>query len=219
VVPTARSLDDLSRGGGITATFHAGGAALGHHWQLSAQDGTTLAHTARVHSGGKSAQMFWKFITVTGLDANNDIHVELVGADSVPLGRASSSYSKETVTVLDPAGRQVARSKREKKTLSLFGADDGEVAELTCEGDGPWPVTSQEGRVLGELLAGEPGPSLSPELWHWVDPQWALNTATYARTMHLGLRRVKRYSLAPATSGHAQPPAVTLLPLLAGLTY
>ena len=90
---------------------------------------------------------------------------------------------------------------------------------MTCEGDGPWQVLSPEGRVLGELLAGEPGPSLAPELWHWVDPQWALNTATYARTMHLGLRRVKRYSLAPNASGQAQPPAVTLLPLLAGLTY
>ena len=123
--PTARSLDDISRGGGITATFHAGGTALGHHWQLSAQDGSTLARTARVHSGGKPAQMFWKFITVTGLDANNDIHVELVGADSLPLARASSSYSKETVTVLDPAGLQVARSKRDKRTLSIFGADDG----------------------------------------------------------------------------------------------
>ena len=217
--PTARSLDDVARGGGITATFHAGGTALVHHWQLSAQDGTTLARTARVHNVGKSAQMSWKLVTVTGLDANNDIHVELVGADSLPLARACTSYAKETVTMLDPAGRQVARSKRDKKRHSVYGADDHQVAELTCEGDGPWPVLSPADEVLGELLAGEPGPSLSPELWHWVDPHWALNTATYARTMHLGLRRVKRYSLAPTTSGHAQPPAVTLLPLLAGLTY
>jgi hypothetical protein len=219
VLPTARSLDDISRGGGITATFHPGSTALGHHWQLAAQDDTLLAHTARVHSGGKPAQMIWKFLSVTGLDANNDIHVELIGADNVPLVRASSSYSKETVTVLDPAGLPVARSKREKKKLSIYGADDAPVAELNCEGDGPWPVQSPAGEVLGELLAGEPGPSLSPELWHWVDPQWALNTATYARTMHLGLRRVKRYSLAPNSSGQALPAAVTLLPLLAGLTY
>jgi hypothetical protein len=217
VIVTARSLDDLANGGGITATFHAGSTALGHHWQLCGQDGSILARTVRVHNGGKAAQRFWKIVTATGFDANNDIHVDVVGSDDHSLARASSSYTKETVTVVDPGGQQVARSKRDKTTFSLYGHDDGEVATLTCEGDGPWPVRGPAGDVLGEVLAGEPGPSLSPALWNWVDPQWALNSATYARGMHLGLRRVKRYSFAPAAP--AQPPAVALLPLLCGLTY
>jgi hypothetical protein len=217
VILTARSLDDLANGGGITATFHAGPTALGHHWKLCAQDGSTLARTVRVHNGGKAAQRFWKLVTATGFDVNNDIHLEVIGADDQALARASSSYTKETVTVVDPGGGRVARSTRDKKAFSVDGQDDDEVATLMCEGDGPWQVRGPSGDVLGEVLAGEPGPSLSPALWHWVDPQWALNTATYARGMHLGLRRVKRYSFAPTAS--EQPPAVALLPLLCALTY
>jgi hypothetical protein len=108
VFPTARSIDELADGSGITAVFHAGGTALGHHWQLYAQNGSALARTVRVHNGGKASQAFWKFLTVTGLDANNDIHVELIGAENRSLVRASPSYMDGTVTVVDPAGRQVA---------------------------------------------------------------------------------------------------------------
>jgi hypothetical protein len=213
----AGSFDDLARSGGITAVFQAGATALSHHWQLYDRDGSTLARTARVHNGGKAAQVFWKALSVTGLDANNDIHVELLGAEERPLARASSTYSNETVAVVDPAGQQVARSKRDKKTLVVCGSDDSALFEMVCDGDGPWPVRDSAGTVIGELLAGEPGPSLSPALWQWVDPQFALNTATYARTMHLGLRRVKQYSFAPSV--HPLPPALALLPLLCGLSY
>ena len=213
--PTARSLDALAIVGGITAAFHP--AAAGHHyWQLYDQYGSALARTERVHNGGKVAQAFWKLISATGLDANNDIHVNLVGAEGISLARASSNYMKETVNVFDPAGREIAHSKRDKKTLTLYDADQREVAAVTYEGEGPWPVRNPAGEVLGELLAGEPGPSLAPELWHWIDPKWALDAATYARSMHLGMLRVKRYSFAPAG---IVPPTLTLLPLLCGLTY
>ena len=213
---TARSLDSLAIVGGITAAFHPGGSGNGHHWQLYDRFGSALARTERVHNGGRIAQAFWTFIGATGLDANNDIHVNLVGAEGISLARASSSYMTETVNVFDPTGRQFARSKRDKATLTLYHPDQREVAAMTCEGDGPWLVRNPAGDVLGELLAGEPGPSLTPELWHWIDPKWALSAATYARGMHLGLRRVMRYSFAP--TGTVEP-ALALLPLLCGLTY
>lgn len=48
-------------------------------------------------------------------------------------------------------------------------------------------------------------------------PQYALNTASYARSMHLGLRRVKQYSYMPTAQ---QPsPLLGLLPIRCGLTY
>jgi hypothetical protein len=216
VFPTARTLDDFAACGGVTAVFNAGSTGLGHHWQLFGQDGSQLARTERVHSGGKVAQLWWKVVTLTGMDVNNDIHVELIGAESIPLARASSSYTRETVTVSDPTGQPLGRTKRAKKVVTVYGPDDVELAEFTCDGDGPWPVRSPAGDILGEVLAGEPGPSLSPDLWQWVDPQWALNTATYNRAMHMGLRRVKQYSFAPA--GRV-PPVLTLLPLLCGLSY
>jgi hypothetical protein len=214
---TARSLDDFVTCGGVTAVFNAGGTGLGHHWQLFGQDGAELGRTARVHSGGKVAQAFWKFITVTGLDANNDIHVELLGAEGPPLARARSSYMKESVTVTDSAGQPLGRTQRDKKAVTVYGADDVALAEFSCEADGPWPVHSPAGDALGEVLAGDPGPSLSGPLWQWaVDTQWALSTATYNNAMHLGLRRVMRYSFAPA--GRVQP-ILALLPLLCGLSY
>lgn len=44
-------------------------------------------------------------ITATGFDVNNDIGVEVVGAAEHPLARASSSYTKATVTVVAADGR------------------------------------------------------------------------------------------------------------------
>jgi hypothetical protein len=93
---------------------------LDHHWQLYAQNGTVLAWTVRVHNGGKAAQVFWKLLTVTGLDADNDNHVQLRGADETPLAHAGSVYDKPAiVTIADAAGRQVPRRVRDKQAFTL----------------------------------------------------------------------------------------------------
>jgi hypothetical protein len=93
---------------------------LDHHWQLYAQIGTVLAWMVRVHNGGKAAQVFWELLTVTGLDTDNDIHVQLRGADDHPLAHAGSVYDKPAiVTVADVARRQVARGVRDKLAFTL----------------------------------------------------------------------------------------------------
>lgn len=216
--PLARSLDEFAGAGGVTAAFSAGGTGLGHHWQLFSPSGELLARTARVHSGGKAAQVFWKFLSVTALDAGNDIHVELRGADDAVLARASSINDKPgIVTVSDPSGEQVVRSSRKKDSLRVYGHDDQMLAEIACDGDGPWQVQEVEGNVVGDLIAGEPGLSTSQGLTQWVlAPQLALSSAAYAKGQHLGLRRVAQYSFAPTPSA---PSALALLPLLCGLTY
>jgi hypothetical protein len=217
VNPTARTLEEFATCGGVSAIFSAGSTGAGHHWQLFGQDGSQLARTARVHNGGKIAQLWWKAVTLTGMDANNDIHVELIGADGSALARASASYMKETVTLSDPTGRHLGHTKRDKKVVTVYGADDVALAEFTCEGDDPWPVRRPSGEDIGEVLAGEPGPSLSAPLWQWaLDTQWALNTTAYRQAMHLGLRRVNRYSFTPT---RPVVPMLALLPLLCGLSY
>jgi hypothetical protein len=207
--------------GAITAVFSAGDTGLGHHWRLSSPSGELLARTARVHTGGRGAQVFWKFLSLTALDAGNDIHVELRGADDVVLARASSINDKPgIVTVSGPDGDQVARSKRDKDSLTIYGHDDQEVAKLVCDGDGPWQALGVDGNVLGDLIAGEPGLSTKQGMTQWVlAPQLALSSAAYAKGQHLGLRRVTQYTFIPTPSAPDLPRALALLPLVCGLTY
>jgi hypothetical protein len=216
---SAFSLDHFASGGGTTVVFRSGLTAQSHQWDIKAQSGSLLAHTVRVHRGGRFAQAFWKFWNVIGMGAGDDIHVELVGAEGVVLGRATTGNWPAIVTVTDTTGRQVVRSKRKKDAVTVYDREDQLIATLQRDGDGPWPLRTEAGDVLGEVLAGEPGPK-SPALWEWaVWPDFALDSAAYNKNVHLGLRRVVQYSFTPA--GHAGPNAVALalMPLLCGLTY
>jgi hypothetical protein len=216
---TAFTLDHFASGGGTTAVFRAGLTAQSHQWDIKAQSGSLLAHTARYHRGGKFAQAFWKFWNVIGMGAGDDIHVEVVGAEGVQLARATTGNWPAVVTVTDAAGRQVVRSKRKKDTFTVYDRDDQPIAVLQRDGDGPWPLRSEAGDVLGEVLAGKPGPK-SPALWEWAAwPDVALDSAAYNKNMHLGLRRVVQYSFTPAAHAGPNAVALALLPLLCGLTY
>jgi hypothetical protein len=225
--PLARSLEDLSRYGEIAAVFLAGASGNDHRWELRSSAGELLALTKRVHSGGRFAKTYWKLVSATGMDAGNDIHMELRGADDRVLASISSTNdAPAVVTVTDGTGRLVARSTREKTLLLkvkhpdilvVHDADDRVCAQIECEDDSPWQIRDEADGILGELLAGEPGPSLAPRWYTWVDPKWAMSDATYDRGQHLGIRRVTQYSA--ALNGASLPLAVTLLPLIAGLTY
>jgi hypothetical protein len=209
---SAGSLDGLAvAGGAIVATFHAGRTAGGHHWTLAA-GGEELARTRRVHSGGRLKQAAWKAVTLTGMDAGNDIHAELVSADGAVLARLeSANAAPPVVTATGPGGEPVVSATRDGDRLLL----DGGVV-LHAEGESPWPVTGPGGERLGELLAGAPGPK-TEQTWSEMLLGYEISAAgDFARTMHLGLRRVTNYALRT----EARPtPALALLPLLAGLTY
>lgn len=206
------SLDALCGQEMVVALFHAGKTAGGHHWTVEDAQGEVLATTRRVHSGGRLARAAWKAVTLTGMDAGNDIHVELVGTGDAVLARLESANAKPaTVTVTGPAGEPVVTSTRADGVLTL---DSG--ATMPTEGDSPWTVTDAAGRPLGELLAGEPGPSTTMSVWEMLIPYAPNMSSDYAKTMHLGLRRVLRYAFRP--EGRPDP-GLALLPLLAGLTY
>ena len=101
----------------------------------------------------------------------------------------------------------------------MYDRDDQPIAVLQRDGDGPWPLRTEAGDVLGEVLAGKPGPK-SPALWEWAAwPDVALDSAAYNKNMHLGLRRVVQYSFTPAANAGPHAVALALLPLLCGLTY
>lgn len=229
--PVANSLIDLTGRGGIVAVFHAAPTAGGHRWELRSAGGELLAVTARVHNGGRAAKALWKLATLTGMDAGNDIHAELRGAQGRVLARISSeNAAPATVTITDDAGVVVAKAVREKTlllrvkhpdALTVQDADDAVVAQIDCEDDGPWTVRGGTDEAVGELFGGDPGPSLAPNWSDWlIDANWALSAATYARTQHLGLRRVTQYGFVPnAESPASQSLAVILLPLLAGFIY
>jgi len=199
----ARSLDELAAAGILQARFHAGASPSAHHWTLEDAGGQELARTRRVHSGGMLQRAVWKTVTLTGLDSGNDIHVELVGADDAVLARASSFNAQpRTVAVTDAAGLSLARTTNADGKITLESGDPGRVLATVehSDGDEPWPVIDPDGAQIAELLVGDPASSDT------------------ARTVHLGLRRVVRYTLAPAGDADV-PVGVALLPLLAGLTY
>ncbi|VXB12494.1 hypothetical protein [Aeromicrobium sp. 9AM] len=231
--PVATTLDQLASYEGITAIFQAGANADSHHWELRSSVGDLLALTARVHRGGRAAKAMRKVLAVTGMDAGNDVHAELRGAQGRVLARISSlNAAPATVTVDDSAGQRIARSVRDKTLLlrvqhpdaiAVHAANDEVVARLPCEDDGPWSVHDGAGTVVGELLAGTPGPSLAPHWILWMDSKTLLSSATYAASQHLGIRRVTQYTflphMGPSGSRKTLPVELVLLPLLAGLTY
>jgi hypothetical protein len=65
--------------------------------------------------------------------------------------------------------------------LVVHDADDRVCAQIECEDDGPWQIRDDADMILGELVAGEPGPSLAPRWYIWVDPKWAMSDATDAQ--------------------------------------
>ena len=218
--PSARSLSDLSRTQGTMATFHSGLSGQTHHWKLHSPEGAVLAQTARVHRGGPIRQSLWKLWNMANMHVGDDVHVELRGADDSVLARVSSyNDSPAVVKVFDASGAPIARTVREKSTLTMFGPDDAPMVAVNCDGDGPWPATDSDGGTVGELLAGEPDPSRKPGLVQWaLFTDLALNTTAHQKGQHLGVRRVVRYSYAPLVPGPV-PAGLILLPLLAGLTY
>lgn len=218
--PTARTLDDLCRLGGTAATFRAGLSGQTHQWTMRSPTGDVLAHTVRVHRGGRIRRALWTLWNMANMHVGDDIHVELRGADGTVLAKVSSDNdTPAVVTVRDDGGAQVAKMVRDKTTVTVFGRDDRALATMDCDGDGPWQAVDADGRAVGELLAGKPDPSRKPGLAEWaLFTDVALDRAAHQKGQHLGIRRVVRYSYAPLDNG-AVPAALALLPLLAGLTY
>lgn len=228
--PLAESLNDIARQGNIAALFRPGATGDSHKWELRSATGELLAITARVHKGGQGARAFRKFLSVTGLDAGNDIHAELRGAQDRTLARISSTNAAPAVlTILDDSGSLVTKSIREKTMLLkvkhpdrflVVDADDRVVCSVDCESAPPWPVLDDAGALIGELLAGEPGPTLPPHWSDWIDPKWGLSVATYAQGQHLGIARSRQYTvIAHGGSSDRLPIFLALLPLMAGLSY
>ncbi len=228
--PLAQSLSDITRRSGIAALFRAGLTGGAHHWELRSAEGELLAVTARVHKGGRVAQGFRKLLSLTAMDSGNDIHVELRGAQGHVLARISSENAAPAiVTVFDETGSLVAKSIREKTLLLrvkhpdkfvVVDAEDQVVCSVDCENDPPWQVLDGAGVLIGELVSGKPGPTLSPDWADWINPTWGLSVAAYAQGQHLGIARSQQYT-AVASDSHTDRHALVLalLPLIAGLGY
>jgi hypothetical protein len=218
--PTARTLDDVVRGDGTTATFRAGLSGQTHQWMLRSPSGDVLAETVRVHRGGPIRRFLWTLWNMANMHVGDDIHVELRGADGAMLARLSSENDDPAVvTVRDSTGAQLARSVRADNTVTVFGTADTPIATLQCDDDGPWQAIDPGGRVVGELVAGKPDPTRKPGLAQWVlFTDFALDRTVHQNGQHLGIRRVARYSYAAVDPSNGTR-VLALLPLLAGLSY
>jgi hypothetical protein len=216
--------------GGSTALFVAGVTAGKHHWELRAATGELLAVTARVHNGGRVAQAYWKLVTLTGMEAGNDIHVELRGADDRVLARITAANdAPATVTITDENGVRIAHSVREKTLLlrvkepdaiAVHGSGDDVVARMDIDGDGPWTVHDGSGAALGELFGRRARPVAGAALV-------AVDRAEVG-AVGRGLQQQPAARYPASDPVHLQPGRripcagigpLALLPLITGLTY
>ena len=215
--PTARTLEEIATCGGVSAVLSAGSTGGGHHWKLVRPEWIpTGAHRAGTQRRQDCAAVVeGRHLHRNGRQERHPCRADRRGGHCT--GPREFQLHERSVTVSDPTGRPLGNTKRHKKDVTVYGPDDVPLAEFSCDGKDPWPVRRPSGDDIGEVLAGEPGPSLSAPLWQWaLETQWALNTTTYRQAMHLGLRRVNRYSFTPTSP---VVPILALLPLLCGLSY
>ena len=151
------------------------------------------------------------------MDSGNDIHCELLGRDGAVARLSSANAKPAVVTVTDANGLAIGRSVHEGDRLALDDGSGRALADVVLHEDGAWIVRDGAGADLGELLAGDPGPSTAMSVFEMLTNYAPNMSSDFARTMHLGVRRVMRYAL--GRSDASAPPVVGLLPLLAGLSY
>ncbi len=180
--------------------------------------------------GGRLRRGVSKALAATGLDAGNDIAVELLSEEGKRLARCTSTNdASATVTIRSEDGTVLVSSVREKTlllrpknddALTVFDGAGKSAAQVQLAGDGPWEVRNPEGAVVGSLVAGDPGKAATASLADWVLlPEYALSVSALGSTQHLGVRRVGRYVFVPSSGSVEMPLALSLLPLMAALSY
>lgn len=171
-----------------------------------------------------------KALAATGMDAGNDFAVELHSEEGNLLARCTTTNdASATVTILAEDGTVLVSSVREKTlllrpknddALTVFDGAGESAARVQLSGDGPWEVHNTEGAVVGSLVAGDPGKAATASLADWVLlPEYALSISALGSTQHLGVRRVGRYVFVPSPRSAEMPLALSLLPLMAALSY
>ena len=210
----------------VTATFKAGTTALGHHWELLDAGGAPVGRTRREYSGGALGRGLWRAVTVTGMDADNDIRAAVLDADGTPVAHLFSRNEKDLrVEVSRPDGPEIAVVHRDRETGFRYEAGGRVVATLPVPDvkATPWELLDADGRRLGVVdrvpAQRAEGPSL-------LDYAIGINLITdnaqdFQRTMHLGFAFSNTYSVALAELPASEPlrTLAVLTPAILGYAY
>ena len=210
----------------VTANFKAGSTPLGHHWELVDGDGEPIGRTDREYGGGALKRGLWRAVTVTGMDADNDIRATVLDAGGTAVAHLFSRNEKDLrVEVSTPDDAPLAVVHRDRETGFSYEAGGRVVATLPVPDPKatPWALLDADGRRIGRVdrVAAErvAGPSL-------LDYAVGLNTITdnasdFQRTMHLGFAFSKTYSIALAELPSSEPlrTLAVLTPVILGYAY
>jgi hypothetical protein len=213
----------------LEAVFKPGKTALGHHWELRTPDGEVVGRTERRYGGGVVGRTLWRTVTVTGMDADNDIRADVLDGDGQVVARLFSRNERQDrrVEVSDAGGRPIGVvHRRPGEGFVLEDPAGTAVGRIPIpEGaEAPWELVDADGRRLG--LLGREAAQLARDA-SLLDFAVGINTITdnardFQRTMHLGFAFSRSYAIALAQPLPADEPLRTLAvltPVIAGYAY
>jgi hypothetical protein len=219
-------MPDLLAQTALTADFKAGTTALGHHWELLDADGQTVGRTEREYGGSALKRGLWRAVTVTGMDADNDIRARVLDAGGTEIAHLLSRNAKDLrVELTRPDGTPLAVVHRDRDQVFRYEADGRVVATLPVPDPKvtPWELLDADGRRLGVVDRVKAERVAGPSL---LDYAIGLNTVTdnasdFQRTMHLGFAFSRTYSVTLAELPAAEPlrTLAVLTPVILGYAY
>ena len=211
----------------VTAVFRPGRTALGHHWTLADPEGREIGRTRRTHTGGLVGRTLWKTVTVTGMDAGNDIHADVFDAAGQVIVRLIGRGGKERrVEVAAADGAPVAVVRRDPNLGFTYEDPAGRVVGRVPMGPGqdpPWEIRDAGGGVVAALTR-EPAREVPLEglLSDLLGvPSINESTRDFERTMHLGFARSRTYgvTIMVVPEDRLLHLLLVLTPVLAGYSY
>jgi hypothetical protein len=211
----------------LTARFKAGSTPLGHRWELFDADDQPVGCTKREYGGGALKRGLWRAVTVTGMDADNDIRARVIDADGKEVVHLFSRNDQDLrVELARPDGTALGVARRDPEAGFRFEDAGGAVVATVPIADvkaSPWELLDAEGGRLGLLDRVKAERVAGPSVLDYVV---GLNTVTdnasdFQRTMHLGFAFSNTYSVTLAELPPDEPlrTFAVLAPVIAGYAY
>jgi hypothetical protein len=212
----------------LTVRFQSGTTANGHHWDLLDDDDEPVGEVRRVHSGGRFKRAMWKSVTLTGMDAGNDIRAAVHDAEGRVVAHLFSHNTRpEYLTeVSDADGTPIGQARRRDNEGFTLEDPDGTVLarlDYTPQQEDPIYLRDAAGEPIA-ALARVPAKHVSPfSVTAMVldIPDMSAWESDVERTKHRGFAHASVYSVRMEALPAVEPlrTLTALSPVIGALSY